>query len=154
MVKALSRWRNSLRCYRQSQAENKKLLLAVVVVLGLVRFALLVIPFRVLASQLGQRRLESQQDNSSQYQYALRVSWAVTVVSQETPWESKCLVQAITAKLLLRRYHLSNTLYLGVAKGSDKKMIAHAWLRTGLLMVTGGYEIEKYTKVASFADIY
>jgi hypothetical protein len=95
---------------------------------------------------------ESPKDDPGNRSYIWRVGWAIAVMSRYTPWESKCLVQAVTAKLLLRRYRLHNTLYLGVARDPEKKMIAHAWLRTGEWMVTGAHRSGEYTIVASFAD--
>jgi hypothetical protein len=94
----------------------------------------------------------SPEDDPGKEEYIRRISWAIDVLSRRTPWESKCLVQAITAKILLRRKLLPNTLYLGVAKDGNDKMIAHAWTRTGCRIVTGGYGLDAYTVVATFAD--
>ena len=82
-----------------------------------------------------------------------RVGWAIQIVSRYTPWESKCLVQAITGKILLRHRRLQNTMYLGVAKDKGDQMIAHAWLRSGNKLVTGGRNSSMFTVVAKFADI-
>ena len=56
--------------------------------------------------------------------------------------------------MMLRRRGLPSTLYLGVARdgeaGSGAR--AHAWLRSGHVVVTGGAGREQFTVVASFAD--
>lgn len=86
-------------------------------------------------------------------EYISRIGWAIRAVSGRTPWESKCLVQAITGKVMLRRKRIHNTLYLGVAKDGDNKMQAHAWLRVGGQVLTGGGFVDNsYTVVAMFAD--
>lgn len=120
--------------------------------LALVRFALLTMPFRYIATGLGDHMAKSPEEDPGKKEYIGRISWAIEVLSSRTPWESKCLVQAITAKILLRRQLLPNTLYLGVAKDGSDKMVAHAWTRTGGRIVTGGNRLEAYTVVATFAD--
>ena len=79
----------------------------------------------------------SQETTMEQLRYAKMVSGYVNRSAENTLWESKCLVRALTAQRLLRRKKIDSTLYLGVGKENDK-MIAHAWLRCGTLFVTGG----------------
>ena len=57
-----------------------------------------------------------------------RVGWAVQVAGRHTPWQSKCLVQAIAARLMLGRRGVAGTIYLGPAKDLDGQLKAHAWL--------------------------
>ena len=96
---------------------------------------------------------ESSQDiMKSEYEKAKKISWAVQKVSKITPWESKCLVQALTAQNLLYSSNIDSTLYLGVRKENSlqkEKMIAHSWIRCGKLYVTGGYD-DNYAVVAKF----
>lgn len=68
---------------------------------------------------------------------AYRIGMRVEHTCNRTPWQSKCLVKALTASHLLKKRGISHTLYLGVGQ-NDSKMIAHAWLRSGRLYVTGG----------------
>ncbi|MEG0711156.1 MAG: lasso peptide biosynthesis B2 protein, partial [Niameybacter sp.] len=70
-----------------------------------------------------------------------------------TPWESKCLVQAMVAQYLLKRRRIATTLYLGVAKGSEGELKAHAWLRCGQMIVTGDGARRDYKEVARFANL-
>lgn len=78
------------------------------------------------------------------------VAYKVSRVARRTPWESRCLVQAMVAQRLLRHYGLPSTVYLGVGRGEDGKMDAHAWVRCGERYVCGG-EGEGYGTVACFA---
>ncbi len=89
--------------------------------------------------------------NYSTFMKAARVGWAVNKISQFTPWESKCLVQSISAQIVLRLIKIPYTLYLGLAKDESNKLVAHAWLRCGGLIVTGGREKERFIAVAQFA---
>ena len=52
-------------------------------------------------------------------------------------------------QLMLRRRGLPGTLHLGVAKEGNR-MEAHAWLRCGDQIVTGGHELERFGVVARF----
>lgn len=87
----------------------------------------------------------------SKYRRAAKVGWAVNKMSLFTPWESKCLVQAITAQVVLRIIKVPYTLYLGLDRNESKELVAHAWLRCGELIVTGAREKERFVTVAQFA---
>ena len=84
--------------------------------------------------------------------YIKDVQLAVGAVCGHTPWESKCLVQALTAKRMLNRKHYKCTLYMGVAIEPSGEMAAHAWLRCGTTHVTGGNGAAVYTITAIFGD--
>jgi hypothetical protein len=51
---------------------------------------------------------------------------------------------------MLSRRDLPWTLYLGMARDADQ-LLAHAWVRSGAVDVTGGDGAEKYAVVATFA---
>lgn len=112
------------------------------------------IPFRYLSFFLGKHMEESDNKGNTEIDFMRRISWAIELMSRFTPWESKCLVQAITGKLFLRQRKLENTLYLGVAKIQEESLIAHAWLRSGDDIVTGVCDSKKFTVVAMFTDFY
>lgn len=133
---------------------DRILLLSTFVLLGFVRLVLLIIPFRYLSVFLGKHMQESANTENTDNSFLRRLSWAIELMGRYTPWESKCLVQAITGKLLLRQRRLENTLYLGVAKTGEKNLIAHAWLRSGKDIVTGAYDSKNFAVVAKFADFY
>lgn len=131
---------------------NEKILLIKVVALTAVfRFAMLAIPFRYLSKYMGDLREESSNVVSEeQYREAGRIAWAISKVAKYTPWQSKCLVQALTAQFLLYHKGIESTLYLGVTKDkSDNNLLAHSWIRCGEFFVTGGNG-ENFTKVARF----
>ncbi len=78
------------------------------------------------------------------------ISRLVNRVASRTPWHSKCFVRALTAQRMLYAAGLFSTLYLGVGKDENNKMIAHAWLRCGQYYITGG-DGKDYTQVSKFA---
>ncbi len=120
---------------------------------GMVRLAVLLLPFRWLSPLLGQHMLESpEQEDTATIEAARQVGLIVEKVSRHTPWDSKCLVQAIVGKILLRQRGINSTLYLGVGREEEIGLVAHAWLRSGGLILTGGRGRDRFTIVGKFAD--
>lgn len=132
---------------------KKILMLEFFVISGLIRFGVLFIPFRKLASIAGNYNQESDdQLSEAQVNIVNELGWISEVVSRHTPWMSKCLVKALTTLLMLKRRKISSTVYLGVAKDQESNLVAHAWLRSGRIIVTGGQGAIKFTQVAKFAS--
>jgi hypothetical protein len=124
------------------------LLLEAAAWLGLAQLALRVVPFRRIA-----RWLEQRQRGDPRAAGAVpveRVRRAVRVASRRVPWPSRCLAQALAARAMLQRRGIRTTLVLGVAKGVEGDFEAHAWLRCGEHVVTGGDGIERFTVLATF----
>lgn len=67
-----------------------------------------------------------------------------------TPWRYKCFEQAITARLMLEKRKIPNTLYLGV-QNNNMKLKAHAWLRCGDDIITGSKGKDNFIVVAAFS---
>ena len=120
---------------------------------GCARAIILFVPFNKLRKRMGKVKEESPEEvDKNIYKEAVDVSEIVSIVSRHTPWESKCLVQALTAQKLLKEKEISTTLYLGVKKDRNNNMLAHAWLRCGEYYVTGGANKDGYAVVAKFAN--
>lgn len=137
---------------------DRWLLVQVFVLLGIARLTLKVVPFRRLARHLGPLQVESVAEAPPEHlAQAWRMGQAIARVAPRTPWTSNCFPQALAAKFWLRRRGIPSTLYLGVAlnrAGSDAStspgMEAHAWLRCGSFIVTGGRGNERFTVTARF----
>lgn len=113
------------------------------------RIMILIIPSKYVRKYYGISGEESPPiECDENYRKAWRISYHVNRVAVHTPWESKCLVRALTAQKLLTNQKISSTLYLGVNKVNNK-MVAHSWIRTGEFCVTGGSK-EEYVIVAKF----
>lgn len=118
------------------------------------RLALVFIPIKKLAPQLGAQHAQSPETFASPVEraQAQRVRWALSATSRRVPWRSVCFDQAVAAKWMLRRRALPSTLYLGVARDAQREMLAHAWLRCGDVYVTGAPQHQRFTVVATFAE--
>lgn len=117
------------------------------------RICILFIPFNKLKKRMGKYKEESVNIVPDEvYEVARYISWVVNTVSKYTPWESKCLVQALTVQKMLKWRNISSTIYLGVNKDKDNKIQAHAWSRVGEMIVTGGEVKDYFTQVAKFSN--
>lgn len=67
-----------------------------------------------------------------------RVAFAIPRVAARLPWRADCLVQALAANRWLTRHGIATTLTLGVPKDQPADFEAHAWLKAGDRIVTGG----------------
>ena len=132
---------------------NKLIALEVFILSAIIRFAILFISFSKVAKLIGEVKKETSEEiTDTEKLVAWNISRIVYGVCNNTPWESKCLVKALAAQIVLKQYKISSTLYLGVAKDETGKLIAHAWLRCGSEVVTGYNEKHKFTQVAMFAN--
>lgn len=120
---------------------------------GIARAFILFVPFNKLRKRMGKSKVESKEEvEVNEYRVAKRISWIVTQATNYTPWSSKCLVQALTAQKMLKKRGIHTTIYLGVKKDIYNNMKAHAWIRCGTYIVTGGMNKGEYTVVAKFSN--
>lgn len=142
---------NKLIKFLKLKTEYKLLLTEALLLLGFSRFILLTMEFKKIAPHLGPHMKEPSDDaDVVRLSEAKKVGWAVNAMSKHTFWESKCLAQAITAKIMLNRRKIKSTLYLGVAKDENGKMIAHAWVKSCGIILTGANGMKKFTVVSIF----
>lgn len=129
----------------------KRMLLEAGVYSAYYRYKILHQPFYKIAPGIGKLQYETACEKVDSDTVA-EVKWAVAAVCLRTPWESKCLVRALTAKRMLNRRGLLCTLYMGVQQAQGEEMTAHAWLRCGSVFVTGGNGAKAYAVTAIFGD--
>jgi hypothetical protein len=107
-------------------------------------------PFSELAPKIGQLGYETPIETSPRN--ARLVHELMEAMFRHIGWKDSCLIRALTAKKLLNRMGEGCTLYMGVRKREGEGMTAHAWLRCGRLIVTGGESMAGYTVTAVFGD--
>jgi hypothetical protein len=128
---------------------DRRLVLEAALMLAVSSVLLSVFRFQRLARHLGRHMSESGAVEPAQArQSGDRIGWAVTGVAHVLPWHPVCLPQAVAAKLMLRRRRIPSTLYMGIdSRGYD----AHAWVRVGDRIVTGGPATERFSVVSTFS---
>lgn len=143
--------------FRLSSAD-RRLAFEAVIFLGLARFAVITLPFRLVASALGRRNRTidaTETEIKTEHLAPLRVrrvAWAVNRTGCHTPWQSNCLAKAIAGRFMLRRRCIASTIYFGVAKDAGGEFEAHAWLSSSGVILNDTSDLERYTIVAKFTD--
>jgi len=88
-----------------------------------------------------------------------QIGTAVRRASRNVPWKTRCFVEAIAAKRMLKRRNIPCNVYLGLKKieiienGEHMEDLdAHAWVVSGDFVVTGGQgvKLKQYTVVSTF----
>lgn len=109
-----------------------------------------VLRFSRIAPRLGRHMAESPPHQPGATGAAVRrITWAIATAARVLPWKPVCLPQAVTAQWMLRRRGIQSTLYLGTDPGN--RYDAHAWVRVGGVIVTGGDDPRRYIVVSTFA---
>ena len=74
-----------------------------------------------------------------------RVAYAVPIMGLRVPWRSDCVVQALAARRWLARGGTGSAICIGV-RNNEEGFQAHAWLKVGERIVTGG-DISTYAEL-------
>lgn len=129
---------------------QKLMVLEIFVLMEYYRFRVHRRPFSELSPKIGTLQYETPVETSP------RNAWVVHDLMggmfRRVKWKDSCLIRALTAKKLLNRMGEKCTLYMGVRKNDGEAMTAHAWLRCGKCIVTGGESKQGYTVTAFFGD--
>lgn len=134
------------------KAEYKKLFIEALFITGKVRLLMRFFPFKCLRKIMGEyNKLADYCLDEIEYKLIEKISWTVLLVCRHTPWESKCLVQAITVKNMLKRRNIETTVCLGITKDKGDHILAHAWLKCGDIIITGETKEGLFAKVACFS---
>jgi transglutaminase superfamily protein len=70
-------------------------------------------------------------------------------VSRVVPRGSNCLVRALAAGIVLKRYGYPSELKIGVTRPVSGRFEAHAWLESGGNVVIGGAQLDQYVPLAA-----
>jgi hypothetical protein len=150
--------RSTLFRFWQLERARRTALMEAAWSLAAAQIATRLLPFRWLAPRLGRLAASPAAPELSaslglsaeQALEAQRVGWAVQKLARYLPWDARCLAQAVAAQWMLRRRGLPGTLYLGVDRGQERWLEAHAWLRCGGQFVTGEPLHERFKVIAAF----
>jgi hypothetical protein len=129
-------FKNVRQNFMLAPAEDKRLFLQALIWSIKVRFCMVFLPFRYYRELLGKMQTEAV-NTVTDMQPTLQIKTIVSAVCRHTPWESKCLVEAVVCKKLLQKRGIETTLYLGILMDGNKGLKAHAWLKLGDTILTG-----------------
>jgi len=138
--------RHKLRTFLGMSSADRWLVFEAIVMLGLARFIVITFPFAYIASWLSRAPETSTCEELS----LLSVRKAVTTAARNAPWNAVCLPQAMAAKAMLARRGCGSSVHLGADFDAQGKLIAHAWLTAGSIVVVGAAGIGSVTPLARF----
>ena len=126
-------------------AADRDLLIKSFLLIGGVRLGLWLLPFLTLRRLLTAMMKPNTGKSRGEGAFADKVAWAVTVSSRYVP-AATCLTQAFATQVLLNRHGLPARLRIGVVKGKDGRLQAHAWVESNGVIVIGGAgpDVERY----------
>jgi len=125
------------------------------ILLGLVRMLIAVVPFRRLAPILGWPLGPVAVVpilTACQTRRANLIGQAVRAAAHRTPWTSNCFPQAVVARLMLGLYRVPYVLHFGLMPDPQEAggYAAHAWVVAGKERITGGQGFGQYQVVGAF----
>lgn len=143
---------NELRRLCRISPSRQWLLSEALIALAIARIAMALLPFRRIAAWIGTPGAETPATATvAEIYIAEEIGWAVGVLARRVPWDGRCLAQALAATWMLRRRGLEGTVSFGVCRGGSTELDAHAWLRFGSCMVTGGPGHQRFNTFTTFA---
>ena len=134
-----------LHKFRCLPSRYKHLLVKSIVLLGLVRVGLWLLPFQALRHLLAHMTRAHAASPGGDQASMQQVVWAVTVASQYVP-AATCLTQALATQVLLSRRGHPASLRIGVARSEAGKFQAHAWVECqGKIVIGGAQALSRFT---------
>ena len=141
----------SIQRLHQLSWREWKLLAEAFILSAYCRFLIHFVPLKKFATSMGDYGKESEPSKVKNSQELQTISKAITRISRRVPWRCLCYEQAFIGKLMLNHRKIPATIYFGVANSDRNKLMAHAWLRCGDIIITGKKGMEKFTIVSWFS---
>jgi len=106
-----------------------------------VGFLLKIIPLRwiprLFAGKGKMQKAESESLSDPEHATLNLIKTAVQRSGPHSMWKNKCLIQSLAARRMLNRRNIPSQLSLGMGKDTSGRTVAHAWLSSGEVEVTG-----------------
>jgi hypothetical protein len=133
----------SLQKFLRLSCTRQRLLVAGGFVMASVGILLWLLPFRRLNWLVDRTALRSARGAPARLAVESNadIAWAVSIAARYVP-RATCLTQALAAQWLFAWFGRPTLLRIGVAKGDDNALRAHAWLESEGRVVLGGEPLE------------
>jgi Transglutaminase-like superfamily len=142
-------WRKFWRSTWRQRALLAEAALALTVAEAAIRWA----PLRWVGRGMGRNSVESPAANTpEQADRARQIGWALRTAARHLSWNCRCLAQALAGRWMLKRRGIPSTVYLGVGRGRREWLDAHAWLRSGEVVLTGGAGRQRFKTIGVFSE--
>ncbi len=138
--------------FMRLSAEDKSLLIRIAISLWAIRLGLWILPFRSVWG-LTNRWARVNNARSTGTGSIAKVVWGVRGISCYVPGAT-CLTQSLGTWMLLRNRGYCADLRIGVAKGSEGKLQAHAWVESNGKIVIGKKKgLPRYTALPRLEEV-
>ncbi len=127
---------------------DRQLLVEAALNLAAIRLALGLFSFQTVLNLL--TRMRGLRSRSVQGPQSSRIIWAVESASRHVPGTNTCLIRALAAHTLLNERSRPARLQIGVAKGPDGKLQAHAWVESdGKVLIGGAADLDNFRPLSA-----
>lgn len=141
-----------LRKFHHLPSTDQRLLIEAALLLGAIRLGLWLLPFQVLRRILT-RATRATTELQADQAFIGRVAWAVALASRYVPAASLCLTRALAAHALLARRGCLACLRIGVVRGEEGELQAHAWVESqGRIVIGGLKDLSRYTPLRAIEE--
>ena len=120
----------------QLTTKERQLLVNTYFLLAAIRLGLWLLAFKTLRQRLA--KIERTSFPEQDIAELNRVIWAVNLASRYQLGGVKCLARALATQVLLSRRGYPAELRIGVLKGENNQLLAHAWVESKGEVVIGG----------------
>jgi hypothetical protein len=136
---------NRLREFWGLPPAYRRLLITSLLLLGVVRVGLWLLPFQTLRRLLAHMARRHTGARGGDQVSVKRVARAVTVASRYVP-AATCLTQALATQVLLSHRGYPASLRIGVARSGVGEFLAHAWVECqGQIVIGGAQALSRFT---------
>ena len=139
----------ALKSFCRIPFAEKKIVIEVVLLLLFGRI-LLLLPYKYMKGFLGGYN-KTCEGGPADIKESRKISMYIRHIGNRLPWKCSCLVNALAAKIMLRKRGIPATVYFGMTRGNEKELITHAWVKSGDFLVTGRDEEHEYKTVGYFS---
>jgi hypothetical protein len=123
---------------------DRRLLVTAALVLGLVGAALRLVSFKKLLQLAEEFSHTTSQRQNPLPPSSERITWAIAAVGRRIPLLSRCLTQAVAAKILLARCGHPALMRIGVSRNENGRLEAHAWVESQGVVVMGAPAVDHF----------
>lgn len=116
------------------------------------RLMLVFLPFKKIVPLMGKVKTDNLESNFpvNDDNVLKKISMSILRGAHYSPWRAKCFEQALAAKIMLKRRGFKSVIYFGVYKTDTNKLLAHAWLKSNAVIITGDGKLDNYTVLSRF----
>lgn len=134
--------------WRRMRSEDRRLVLHALLLLVSIRIGLKLFAFTIVRRKLDYWAVKYRQSNSKPLD-TNQARRAIEMVGLRILRDGPCLTQALAMQYLMKRSNLPATLCIGVGKGENGRLLAHAWIESdGHVMIGGnGEELRFYSRL-------